>query len=399
MCLIIHKLAGVKIPEENYEAGFDWNDDGFGIARIVDNVIQVDKGFAKFKKFYKWVESIEDDELLIHFRRASPGMVVNQENCHPFKYESKSHPEYEFAMVHNGKLNWHNTKEHSDTLCFAEGILWPTLEANPKYLEEFCNRSMLKMAIGTTNKMVILRLNKETGKSDTTIINAEAGMNDLGCWFSNDSYKPWTTKLYGAQGSEDYFPKHELPLGHEAWYKYAKKLNPVTKQYEPYEVWVKREREQAQEIIAEQNEVEQKRLQEKADATGKIASANPPMRLQAPIEVTRDPGVLPKDDGNVVYGTLNHLTNREKKALKKIAWDFWKSAQEAGRLGPEARLSVWEAISFIRSEFKESLVGKDQVDMASMDRYIIDLLDRDPEELAEMAENGPRKPMDKPVEV
>ena len=91
MCLIIHKPKGNSLEESVYKNGFDNNEDGAGFAYVQQDpnnpnrrVLRVEKGFMKFPKFYKRLQELGDEEMIIHFRRASPGMVVSEPMCHPF---------------------------------------------------------------------------------------------------------------------------------------------------------------------------------------------------------------------------------------------------------------------------------------------------------------------------
>ena len=127
MCLIIHKLQGKKLPKELYERAMKEHEDGAGVAFVDEEKreLHIEKGFFKFESFWEYLEPREDMEMIIHFRNASAGTPINPQNCHPFYIDSsplfmfdkggKQFPKYQFAVAHNGRLEWRTTKTKSDT--------------------------------------------------------------------------------------------------------------------------------------------------------------------------------------------------------------------------------------------------------------------------------------------
>jgi predicted glutamine amidotransferase len=374
-CLITSKPKGINLPpEKNLWAGFDWNDEGAGFAYVDDekNELVVKKGFFKFNKFMDAITPLEDKELLIHFRKASPGMAINKEMCHPFFYQSVRLPQFQFAMVHNGRLDWHSDFKTSDTANFAQHMLWPILEEHPWFLDTFHGKMFMFRAIQTKeyqkNKMVIMRYDREEKKTDTVIINAQAGENAMGCWFSNDSYKPFVAPVH---------VNHGLEHMTDGMLKYCQKWNPKTQELEHWQVWTKRER-----LEREAKEAKEK-LEKKAGRTEQLQLGNPPGR----IEVPRDDGVIEFPDSN-----LGHLTKNERKELRRIAWAYYKEAQLAGRVGVDARFSNPEAIAWMRSDFREGFVTEKEMDDKTLDVYIIKFFAEDPAEFSNLAQQGHEAP-------
>lgn len=216
MCLIAWKPKGKIISREILEEGFKSNDDGAGIAYVDNNELYVDKGFFKFEDFIKCYDELiaeGDRDVLIHFRNASFQMVIDEPNCHPFYFDSgedvqterdgKKVPRYQFAVVHNGKLDWRHTDKRSDTACFIDDLLQPMLSRDPWMLEFEYGPALLKKLIGDANKVVILRHDVEEQKTDTYIINKDGsaqqrvGHEKDGCWFSNHSYVKVSHPYYG----------------------------------------------------------------------------------------------------------------------------------------------------------------------------------------------------------
>jgi len=374
-CLIIAKPENVELPpEKNLWAGYDWNDEGAGFAYVDEekNQLVVKKGYFKYNKFLQAIEPLKKKELLIHFRKASPGMNVCKEMCHPFFYESKRLPQFQFAMVHNGRLDWHSDFKNSDTANFAEQMLWPILEEHPWFLDTFQGKMFMYRAIQTKeyqpNKMVIMRYDREAKKSTVVIINAQAGVNDMGCWFSNKSYIPFVAQT----------PKHDYEPATEAMLRYCSKWNPATHEMEPWPVWSKRER------LAREAAAEKARLEQKANATGQLAleNANPPGRIEVP------------RDAEVTLGGLDlgHLSKNDRKELRRIAWSYYKEAQLAGRLGADSRFSNPEAIVWMRNDFREGFVSKNEMDDQNLDKYIIKFFAEDPAEFTNAAQQGHEAP-------
>lgn len=202
MCLLICKPAGIILPEAHYRAAFADNGDGAGVAFAKDGKFIISKGWFKLKTLLKYIQANEKQEMMIHFRRASPGMDVSQEMCHPFAVDSTFHlgddkkPLFRFAIGHNGKIAYQDTKKKSDTAHFVDEVIGPHLERDPWFLDHPCGRFMLHKAIGPYNKMAVMRYSVAENKVDTYIINDDEGYGDKQAhwkdkvWYSNYSYLP-----------------------------------------------------------------------------------------------------------------------------------------------------------------------------------------------------------------
>jgi predicted glutamine amidotransferase len=208
MCIIIYKPATKKIAKENLEESWKCNNDGVGFAYVdpVAGKLVVKKGFMKMTEAIDAIMEHMDYELLIHFRRASPGMDVSEINCHPFAFvqgvtEEEPNGAYHFCMAHNGRLEWRSTKEKSDTSHFFDDVIVRHLDRDPYFLEYDYSREMLRRVVTTTgftnNKLVFLRYCVATAQTELTIINGHLGVWEDECWYSNTSYKlPKYTKGY-----------------------------------------------------------------------------------------------------------------------------------------------------------------------------------------------------------
>jgi hypothetical protein len=219
MCVIVHKPAGVVLDEETLAECFKKNSDGAGVAYVdPKRGLVIDKGYFKFKPFYKKLCQLMQQELLIHFRVTSRG-EISVKNCHPFGWRSKELPQYTFAIAHNGTFDWRSTVAHSDTACFISDLLGPHLDRDPYFLDTHTGMTLLERAISSRNKLCILRHDSETGELRHYIVNKHIGTEDLGCWFSNTTYKKWTTShvvdypgYYGSQGSLGFGADDEMSV-------------------------------------------------------------------------------------------------------------------------------------------------------------------------------------------
>lgn len=231
MCIIIHRTPRATLTRDIYEKCFQNNEDGMGFV-LKDpeaNQLIVKKGLFDLDDFLDAIEPYHGQEMLIHFRAASPGMAINPDQCHPFDFTSKDpwvkedgKPLFEFAVCHNGKLSYVNTKERSDTDCFTREVLSPWAARDPWFLDNPPGLSysptefVLREMIGVGNKLAFMRLNAETGELKTYILNKKKGETAYGCWFSNDyyrlnrvSHKHYGEYYGGYQGDSEYRKEQE----------------------------------------------------------------------------------------------------------------------------------------------------------------------------------------------
>lgn len=189
MCIAIHKPAGVKLSAEVYNECFTRNREGAGMAYVEGGELKVSKGFFNAAAAIEEIRKHEEGEMLIHFRIQTHGLV-NEDNCHPFLHNSEKFPDFQFAMMHNGTLPYKDRDKKSDTRCFAEDIIFPMVDRDPWALDGVPQRWLIRQFIGDRNKIVIMRYQKSKDAVTVYIINDEAGTKELGCWFSNTSFRP-----------------------------------------------------------------------------------------------------------------------------------------------------------------------------------------------------------------
>lgn len=236
MCLLINKPRGKKIDKDIYERGMEEHPDGAGIAFIDQDtrLLTVKKGLLKFDEFYDFLKPREDLEMVVHFRNASTGMVINEDNCHPFIFDTAQYstceregvklPKFQFALAHNGRLDWPHTKDKSDTHCFVDEFLAKHLARDPAFLSTTYGTFVVEKLIGKNNKMVVYEFNIQKNVYTIHILNEGGGHWLKGSWFSNYSYlkKPdheYVSQMGCLNFDESYADDRILEMGKHAKYK------------------------------------------------------------------------------------------------------------------------------------------------------------------------------------
>ena len=205
MCIAIVKTKEGTITDEQLKNCFTRNKDGAGFAYPKDGEVVIEKGFFNFDAFLKRYREVEkdcDNNMLIHFRISTAGLV-DKTNCHPHRINNK------LVMIHNGVLHIDVPKNSkvSDTVLYCKRYLkqLPKGFTHNDVIMEF-----MAEHIGDYNKFCFL---DSTGYY--RIVNEDAGDWVDGVWYSNGSYKaptyvdPW--KGYSAYKDRPW-------MGH--WYDY-----------------------------------------------------------------------------------------------------------------------------------------------------------------------------------
>lgn len=188
MCIIISKPEKRKLDTKYYVNAFKHNKDGAGVAYVENKELKIKKGIFNSDDFVKFVEEREDQELLIHCRVATHGLI-NTDNCHPFIVPpTEMFPHISFAIAHNGQLPWRSTATKSDTACFIEDLLGPWLQQNPWFFDQPHAEEVMGKFITDKNKLVVMRYDSKADETATYIVNDKEGIKAFGCWFSNDTY-------------------------------------------------------------------------------------------------------------------------------------------------------------------------------------------------------------------
>lgn len=186
MCIAILNRKG-KITKKRLRICFDNNPDGAGLLWAEDRQLQSFKTF-KFPEFWKTYSTLRDKLgekgfIVLHFRIATSGKV-NDENCHPFITNRN------IGFVHNGILSvTDGDKVYSDTYYFNEFLK----NFKPKWRGDVASMTILQNMIGSS-KMIFM-----DNLGTAWILNADAGAEEDGNWYSNETYKS-SSKFYASCG-------------------------------------------------------------------------------------------------------------------------------------------------------------------------------------------------------
>jgi hypothetical protein len=180
MCIAILNTKGTTLKKEILRNCWENNGDGAGMLYINNNKqLETFKEMKSFENFYKKYQEVRKlygkRNIVLHFRISTHGRV-NETNCHPFLVDDN------VGFVHNGMIyDVPTSPDFSDTYMFNEIVLKGMKEGFHK------NDVLLDMIadfIGNGSKLVFLDV-----EDNWTIVNEVAGHWNLGCWFSNSSYK------------------------------------------------------------------------------------------------------------------------------------------------------------------------------------------------------------------
>lgn len=125
MCVIIHKPDNVTIKRRDFDNMWQQNPDGLGVAYYNRNKrLIVKKGYMDKDSAWKLLNSLQQQELIVHFRFATHGLV-NEYQTHPFIISRDSREvkglvssKIQSALVHNGVIHGYGTETLSDTIHF-----------------------------------------------------------------------------------------------------------------------------------------------------------------------------------------------------------------------------------------------------------------------------------------
>lgn len=179
MCLIIHKPAGVSVPEDVLVSALKRNPDGWGImyragaTRVIHGLYN-DQHRAR-KVLRRELRNLLGVECLIHLRMATHG-ATTRDNVHPFRVAKDT------WMMHNGILDGFGSPGDdgmSDTREFIDQVLAPCLAHSPDLVYEPGFQRMLSEVIGGGNRLAFM------GPRGAVIINEGEGVEYGECWLSN----------------------------------------------------------------------------------------------------------------------------------------------------------------------------------------------------------------------
>jgi len=127
MCLIVYKSSDAEITQAQIKDFLIRNPDGWGITAQTRNGMKVVRGFDE-TKLWKNIQSFRHDEVALHLRMATHGMI-DTANTHPY------HVIEDVFLMHNGVVNINEVdKDKSDTWHLVNLIIKPMAIAsgNPR---------------------------------------------------------------------------------------------------------------------------------------------------------------------------------------------------------------------------------------------------------------------------
>ena len=222
MCIAILNPNDVTLKKKVLQTCWDNNKDGAGLLYLNKGVLTTHKEMTDFDKFFSHYLKVRkehaDSQVVIHFRISTHGKI-DLENCHPFVVNK------EWGFVHNGIIsNVARHKDFSDTNMFNRHIL-------QKLPHDWIhNDAIYELVTGYIGSSKLLFLNTN---NDAYIINEEAGVWDMGCWFSNTTYKQSRMLDVGGRSVSAFGGGSKLWWEEEWERKY--KWNPQTKSYDKIE--------------------------------------------------------------------------------------------------------------------------------------------------------------------
>jgi hypothetical protein len=188
MCIAILNPSDVTLEKSVLKNCWSNNKDGAGMLYLVNGVLTIHKEMKNFDSFYKHYLGVrdkhKDSQVVIHFRISTHGKV-DLTNCHPFIVND------DWGFVHNGIISAAPTsKDYSDTYMFNREVL----QKLPK--DWMFNEGIYELVLDYIGSSKLLFLNTS---NEAYIVNEEMGLWDLGCWFSNRTYKPSSYYDFGGK--------------------------------------------------------------------------------------------------------------------------------------------------------------------------------------------------------
>jgi hypothetical protein len=214
MCVAILNTKGTTLKKEILKNCWLNNGDGAGMLYSDDrgNML-IHKEMKDFESFYEKYIDVKRTHgkkrnVVLHFRISTHGKV-NLDNCHPFLVDDN------LGFVHNGMIyDVPTSKDYSDTYMFNEHIL---KKLKPGFEYDEVMLEMIELYIGAGSKLIFLN-----ARDEWAIVNERAGHWNMGCWFSNSSYKQ-VNDWVDFGGTKKYKTQSNYPISNYASYGWTPK--------------------------------------------------------------------------------------------------------------------------------------------------------------------------------
>jgi hypothetical protein len=177
VCLVIHKPAHARVPEQLLASAAQFNPHGFGIMTFgaERGVVLRRRARTRLPELKRLCREYAAEECVIHLRYRTHGSIELQ-NTQPMRVTS------DISMVHNGTVALEpHSPERSDTWHLINDYLRPILRNRPETLYERSFESLIRTWAGTHNRFVFM----DARRRRTVIINREAGVDWDDLWLSN----------------------------------------------------------------------------------------------------------------------------------------------------------------------------------------------------------------------
>ena len=199
---------------------WDGNRDGAGFMYVENGVVQIEKGFMKYKAFTKALDKVArridmtETPVVMHFRITTHG-GTKPENCHPFPITDsigalcKRKTRTDVGVAHNGIIDIIPRKGISDTMEYIASQLAPLKRALPKFYRNKHAMTLVENAIDS--KMAFLTKDKH-------IYTIGHFIEDEGVLYSNYSYcttyMPYRSlSAYNCYGTWDDYDTYDFNYG------------------------------------------------------------------------------------------------------------------------------------------------------------------------------------------
>lgn len=177
MCLIVHKPAESRIPQDLLEAALALNSDGWGLMGFsAEGRLLLERhAGTDAAKIRATVAAHPRADLVLHLRQRTRG-CADGGNAHPFKVAEGLY------LMHNGTLPMASrVAGRSDTWHLVNDLLRPLHGRHPGLLADRAFLSLLELSLRPDNKLVLL----DEQRRRIAIINHAQGADFEGLWLSN----------------------------------------------------------------------------------------------------------------------------------------------------------------------------------------------------------------------